>query len=658
LNNASLTRAVVPPDSESATKGNEPVLAIPEGWVIDDLTQDRLTLQLSHAPDHICGVVAETSTLPSGSSYRVHAERLCLEPSSVATETNRLTWRGAVLLRPGVAFEEGDDIVTVDAGPLLRDPGAHAHDPWRPISRLEDASTLGRPPFPRRPVVVFLAFEPEVEALQWARSLVNNLVRRDVEGRLAMLDVAEGLHLTQQCLPSRESIRALDPDVIVALDEVALERVPVWCADNRSVVSVEYTPDVAATVELVSWQLERARGRLRARIGRRVDSPTFASLVNRLCSGPHPGPPTDAAVPSTATAVRAILTRKPAPIPEPAKKRSIVVVAGHGDLALPDVLDGVVDHLIGAGHATSMCAVPDTSSSEPQEADVVVITSPTSEPDVRALVEERRRSGRPTIANVEPSNALPGTWSANAMLELGADAAHLAESCNGVTTGSSAMCTLLRSLHLRAYLIPSLLTRERVADLRGVRSGRSRSSEPVVGWTVGGPDIPVPDYAEAVADALLALLSERPALSVQVVGGPSRVPPRLLEHARVGVLEVRPGSGAIMRWAAHVWSPPISDDGVVDNNLALVEASAAGVPTILPEVIGTALGYPAPGVLVDCSDRAGWTAAVRLLLDDRATAGRESRAAMRRFDTTHGPAAADVAINRFLGWALYRGVST
>ena len=170
----------------AAPQTETPVLAMPEGWVIDDLARQRLARQLARAPGRIRGVVAETSVLPHGASYRVHAERLCMLPLSDAVEADRHTARGAVLLRPGVAFEVNDDVVEVDGGNLLVDPGAHVHDPWRPVAPLEDASPAGRPPFPRRPVVVFLACEPEVEALDWARSLVNNLVRRDVEGRLAM----------------------------------------------------------------------------------------------------------------------------------------------------------------------------------------------------------------------------------------------------------------------------------------------------------------------------------------------------------------------------------------------------------------------------------------------------------------------------------------
>jgi hypothetical protein len=638
----------------STTESSEFVLALPDGWVIDELARERLAHQLARSPEHISGVVAETRELPSGTSYRVHAERLCLQPFSVAIETSRRTWHGAVLVRPGVSFETGDGFVEVSGERVLLDPGAHVHDPWRPIAPLEDASALGRPPFPRRPVVVFLACEPDVEALDWARSLVNNLVRRDVEGRLAMFDIAEGLHLTQQCLPSEASIRSLKPDVIVTLDEAALEHVPSWCTDNRSVVTVEYTPDVAATADLVAWQVGRAQGRLRARIGRRIDAPSLVSLVNRMCSGPHPGPPTDTPISSTATAVRAILTRKPAPVPEPATKRSVVVVRPNVDLGVYNALDGLVDHLVGAGHAAKVCAAR-TDRAEVQEADVVVIASPSSEVELPPLIEARGLAGRPTIANLEPFDASIGTGAPNGVLELASDARRLAESCSSVTTGSSAMHALFRSLGLRTHLLPSLLTRERATELRSARGGRDRSSKPVLGWTVGGAGTPTPDYAAAVAAGVQVVMSERPGLHVQIVGESSRVPTRLLEHPRVSVLEGRPGAEALMRWTTHLWSPPVHHNGVADNTLALSEASAAGVPTALPEQIRTAVGgYPAPGILVEDSAEAdAWVAAIRLLLDDDATMARESRAAMRRFDTTHGPAAADVAVNRFLGWALY-----
>ena len=98
------------------------------------------------------------------------------------------------------------------------------------------------------------------------------------------------------------------------------------------------------------------------------------------------------------------------------------------------------------------------------------------------------------------------------------------------------------------------------------------------------------------------------------------------------------------------------DHCVADNTLPLMEASAVGVPTVLPQpILTTAGGYPSPGLLIERFHREdAWADALRLILDDDTTASRQSRAAMRRFETTHSPAAAEVAVNRFLGWALYK----
>ena len=116
MSNTKLGRATVPAESAAAPDAGEPVLAIPDGWVIDELAQDRLARQLTRAPDHIQGVAAETSALPSGASYRVHAERLCLRPLSAAVETSVSAVHGAVLLRPGVAFEGRDGVVPAERG--------------------------------------------------------------------------------------------------------------------------------------------------------------------------------------------------------------------------------------------------------------------------------------------------------------------------------------------------------------------------------------------------------------------------------------------------------------------------------------------------------------------------------------------------------------
>ena len=470
--------------SAGTDEAESAVLAIPDGWVIDELTQERLARQLARAPGRVVGVVAETGVLPHGASYRVHAERLCMLPLSDAVEADGRTVRGAVLLRPDVAFEVRDDVVEVEGGSLLVDPGAHVHDPWRPVAPLEDASSSGRPPFPRRPVVVFLACQSEVEALDWARSLVNNLVRRGVEGRLAMLEIAEGLHLTQPCLPSEESIRALRPDVVVALDEDALQVIPVWCDTDRSTVAIELVPDVAAVEELVSWQLGRAQGRLRARIGRQIDAPRLVSLVNRLCAGPHPAPPVDPEPSGEDASARAGAQRQAGSQDGPVTRRSVLVVTGDGIDATRYSLEGLVDHLVAAGHTAHISALRACAPDALREADLLVIGQEVDSTGLSEMFDARRTAGRPTIGHVESSAIASGTLP-NGGPDLTPSAARLVTSVDNVTTGSVAMSALLRRLGFRAHLLPVLLTRARAAELRAARRGHDRFSDPVIGWHAG-----------------------------------------------------------------------------------------------------------------------------------------------------------------------------
>jgi hypothetical protein len=166
----------------------------------------------------------------------------------------------------------------------------------------------------------------------------------------------------------------------------------------------------------------------------------------------------------------------------------------------------------------------------------------------------------------------------------------------------------------------------------------------------------MPDYAEVVAAALREVLDERPHLAVEIVGESSRVPAALRTHPRVRLLPGQPGGNALARWTVHLWSPPMLAIGLADETQPFVEASAVGVPTVLSKPIQPAIdAYPSPGPLVEHFDRAeDWIVPVRSLLDDEAKWLSQSREAMRRFDVMHGPAASDVAVNRFLGWALYK----
>ena len=181
----------------------------------------------------------------------------------------------------------------------------------------------------------------------------------------------------------------------------------------------------------------------------------------------------------------------------------------------------------------------------------------------------------------------------------------------------------------------------------------------MIGWHIGAAGGPVPDYAPAVAEAVLKVLDERPEARVEAVGDPSHLPVSLLGHPRVDLLSDRPAPQALSRWAVHLWSPALLDGDIADDTRAFAEVSAVGVPTVLPEAVQPAVGgYPPPGLLVDPLRHAeDWIVPLRALLDSESTRSRLSRAAMLRFDTMNGAAASAVAVNRLIGWALYAGDS-
>jgi len=473
-----------------------------------------------------------------------------------------------------------------------------------------------------------------------------------------MLEIAEGLHLTQPCLPSEASIRALRPDVVVALDDDALERIPVWCGSDRSTVAIALSPDVAATEELVSWQLGRSRGRLRARIGRQIDAPGLVSLVNRLCAGPHPAPPADPTLPEAVELSRTRGKRLAVSTDAPVRRRSVQVVTGNDVEATEHPLQGLVDHLVADGHTAHISTVSACEPDALREADLLMVGQEVDSDGLSEVIEARDAAARPTIAHIESSAIVNGTVPDGGQ-ELASSAARLVTSVGGATTGSIAVSALLRRVGVRAHLLPVLLTRAQAGELRAARRGHSRFSDPVIGWHIGSAGTPVPDYVPAVAEAVLRVLDERPQARVETVGDPSHLPVSLRGHSRVDMLSSEPASQALSRWAVHLWTPSLFDGDIADNTRAFAEASAVGVPTVLPEAVQSAVGgYPPPGLLVDpFRHAADWIVPLRALLDSESTRSRLSRAAMRRFDTMNGAAASAVAVNRLIGWALYEGGS-
>jgi hypothetical protein len=158
------------------------------------------------------------------------------------------------------------------------------HDPWRPVDGRCDASPLGRP-LGRRPVVLFLSFVADPYLADWVRSVVNALAGHDLEGRIAVPEPTAGLHLTTPCAPTEASVRALTPEVVVALDDDAATRSSPWL--GRGTGRVRLTPDTTGEVSVVTRRTGLRRWR-EAHVGRGISPATLADLARDLAPG-RPG---------------------------------------------------------------------------------------------------------------------------------------------------------------------------------------------------------------------------------------------------------------------------------------------------------------------------------------------------------------------------------
>ncbi len=271
------------------------LLVVADRWLVDRSSADRLARQLAQAPAAVFGVAAAAGPLAPGTSYRVHAERCSLLPLKAEPSVASPQPFGAIVLRDGVRWSAADAGVIVDAGSVLLDRGSYAHDPTCPVGPIVPADVVDRPPFPWRPVVAFLARaagedDRSKKRNDWARQQVNALLHENIEGRLAMTDPASGHHLTRPCAPSDASVGALGPNTVVALDPEALHAAQHSALLARGTTIIELVPELAG-IELVSWQIGRARGRLRARVGFDVPVQELADCIRRLAAGPQPDPP-------------------------------------------------------------------------------------------------------------------------------------------------------------------------------------------------------------------------------------------------------------------------------------------------------------------------------------------------------------------------------
>ena len=134
----------------------------------------------------------------------------------------------------------------------------------------------------------------------------------------------------------------------------------------------------------------------------------------------------------------------------------------------------------------------------------------------------------------------------------------------------------------------------------------------------------MPAYADAVAAGLSALMNDRPHVHVHAVGEVPGVPAQLRGHDRVTTTAGEFSPATLACWAVHLWAPAMFDGTFADDTRDFVEASHAGVPSVLPAPSRPAIdGYVAPELVISDFESAGdWASAVRRLIDDEHERGR------------------------------------
>ncbi len=628
--------------------GVDSVLAIPDGWVIDDIVVGRLRRQLARVDGAVTGVVAPVAPLPPGSSYQVCAERALLTPEACLDPSPDDAPRGAVLLRPGVAFEVRADAVAVSHHGLLVDQGAVVHDPWAAVGPLEPASPTGRPPFPWRPVTLFLGLTPDPLLIDWVRQMVNGLLRRtDVEARMAVPSPTCGLHLARPCTPEAATVAALRPDVVVALDGRAIDAATSWLNGDRSAVVIELTPGTEPVPEVVSWRIGEARGRLRARISRGIGAEGLAALVRRLCAGPQPLPPRH-------RKRRADPPKRPQPSSPAvgALDPSLRLVGLIGSAADRDRFAGLADHIAAFGGRLAIHTVDGQISPDAEDTDILLVRSLTSSGLARDLIAARTRAGRVTVIDLASTDVVTP---AAQRLELRPEATDLARSASAVTTTSPRLAAALRTRGIRAHVLPTLITRSRAATLTGRRSRRPTGQSHIIGWHTGTRHPDGDTHRAAVLDTLRRLLAARTDLTVDVVGDV----PEAAAPIRGRRVTTHPGAAAaesLSTWQVQLWTTSSIDAELTGDVGPVVDAHYLGVPTLVAaDNVAVHEGLVARALAVEDPER--WRSAVTALVDDVGTWSTRSAQAARLAEALYGPGSSLATLNRLLGWLRFEGAA-
>ena len=616
---------------------------------MDPIARERLDRQLNRAEPSVKGIAALLGDLPAGASYRTAAEHASCRSEADTASPVPGRMRAAVLLRPGIEIEDGEDGITLPAGAFVVDRGSTVHNPWRHIGTPEAASPLGRSPFPSRPTALFLGTEPDPDLADWVRFTVNELVRRGTEGRIAVPVPTGGLHLTRPCTPTTASVAALVPDVVVTLDPDAHDVAMQGLGDDRSAVIVDLTRDTTAAIELVSWRIGHSMGRIRARIGRGVDVEELADLIRRLCAGPQPMPPRNRDLLEGPMGKVYATNVSPREWNDTMLTVS-VLVADSTDRAR---FAGFADHAGGVGATATVEVVGAEQPPLHTSADIVWLRGLSTNADAIELARERLRNQRVTVLDIAPCDLDFRRANAAGAPVLLAETAALAMAIKTVTTTSARVRDALAALDLRVLVMPTLLTREGIAELRRIRAERQPAAN-VIGWHTGDATHSDEVQLGAARAALASLLSEDPRLVVTVVGHATRAAGRLASNRRVQVVPGEPDARTVARWSGQLWTVSANAFETSGDLGAPVVAGMLGIPTIVAaqnRAVSEGL-VPSRFAVEQPYEADSWLAAARRLGDSGAsTASSDTVAGLA--DALYGSASSTAVLNRWIGWLEY-----
>jgi hypothetical protein len=500
-------------------------------------------------------------------------------------------------------------------------------------------------------VVLFLGAEPDPDLADWCRITVNGLLATGVEGRLAVPAPTGGLHLTRPCAPTPASVAALAPDVVVALDEASLERASRWLGEDRSAVVVEMTQHTSALVETVPWRIGVARGRVRARIGRGVRAPELAELVRRCCAGPQPLPPSDR-------------DRREERAGRPPRSRSMARGALDPALRIVALVDrepgrarfeGLADHVAAYGGHLLIDGTDAALREGPLGADVVLVRGSAGSRALHELAAARRDAGRPTVVDVTPGDV---SVDRSGRVVLVDELVALAQAAGAATAPCRAVRDALAARGVRSIVLPTLLSRARVAQLQAERATVIRGAERIIGWHTGSRRPDDSGARAAVLAAIAELLAVHEDLRVEVAGDALDAAAELRDDPRV-VVKTTPTVADIARWSVHCWTGSLSEHALAGDVRPAAEAQLLGVPT----VVGAAHLAVEDGLVPlslcvpDAGDTGGWRRAIAPLLVGGHVWSARSNEVATRAEARFGPGSALAVVNRLLGWIRFEAAA-